>query len=132
MKQILKEIALEVNKNVLYTTGIDTKVFRKQYNLPKKHDIDALVIACNCLNLRHKLMYRTSVKLVKYRRHPSRAIVNRREDRKYYEVRSRKCIAKNRRKRTGQTFDSLQDYLKKNRNHPPLRVTPGKVVERVD
>ena len=120
MNRILEELELETDGEVLRTTGIDTKVLRRQYSLPKGHDIDALIIARNCLKLKHKLIYPDSVKLIKYRRHPSRAIVTRREDRKYYEVGSRKCVAKNRRKRTGQTFNSLQDYLKENRNHPPL------------
>ena len=133
MKRIVEEIAVEVNKNIRWTTGFDTKMFRRQYNLPKRHDLDSYIIAYNCIEPEtNDLLYRESVTLVKYRRHPSRAATARIEDRKYYEIGSNKCIARNRRKRTGQVHDSLQEYLKENRSHPLLRVVPGRIVRRVD
>ena len=77
--------------------------------------------------LLHSLVCRSE----QVRRH-DRSATARVEDRKYFILEfkngkiRRKKVATNRNKRTGQTSPSLRDYLKENKNHPPLHVIPSK------
>ena len=113
------------------TYGYETKQKRRALNLDKKHYVDAYLISTKDANdipsLNWKDFYVYQYK--QFRRH-HRQIIHAVRDRNYKE--KKKIVAKNRRKRTGQLVDSLEELVKKRGKTilAKLRVLPGKKVIR--
>jgi len=109
------------------TTVPSYRVFecRKNNEGPKEHWYDACCVARLCYsdaNLDSLIGEEVCIFIQVPRN--NRANITRQEDRKYYA--NGKLVARNRRKRCGQTSDSLEDYLKKNPKHPNLEVKPSR------
>lgn len=97
--------------HVYVTNGWDTKKYREKHNVPKGHGLDAYCIACSILkDQKHVDIPVQIYQIQQYRRH-DRANIKSQRERTYYL--DRKMVAKNRKKRTDQKSDSLQEwYLK--------------------
>lgn len=99
---LLKKLP-EMAEEVYITKGYDTKELREQFNLPKKHHVDAWCIAASVCEDPH--LERTDYvdsfdkvyRVVQFRRH-DRTIIKRTESRKYYL--DGKLVATNRHKAT--------------------------------
>lgn len=112
------------------TYGYETKEKRRKLGWLKDHHIDAYLTTLDNaekvdLNLDDILVY----EFMQFRRH-HRQITHAVRDRNYKD--GKKIVAKNRRKRTGQSSDSLAELLEnKGRKYlHSLRVLPGKKVKR--
>ena len=106
---------------VVKTFGCETKMLRKKYNVPKTHDMDAICIALRDVNPDACKYADTSgrdfIQFKQFRRH-MRSWTSRIEDRKYYiyknpASRRKTTLAWNRRKKSGQKKDSLQELRQK-------------------
>ena len=97
--------------HVYIINGWDTKKYREKHNVPKGHGPDAYCIACSILkDQKHVDIPVQIYQIQQYRRH-DRANIKSQRERTYYL--DRKIVAKNRKKRTDQKSDSLQEwYLK--------------------
>ena len=139
MPSIYKELATHIPTYKYY--GYETKFVANTYNITKTHANDAMILAVNGTNISSYNDFKITLDLTQYRRH-TRARTQRLEDRKYYLtsqltktqkglVKYGKAIANNRRKRTGQTNFSLEDFRKINPNIPVV-VRPGKSISKCD
>lgn len=133
MKYLFQD--LENNIPIQDTYGSFTKVTRQLHNFEKNHSTDASIIALSdSLGFTEEfksynyLDFNVTINFKQYRRHV-RYWVQRYEDRKYYRNNQKGVIAWNRKKREGQTKDSLVELRRKN---PGLQVIykPGRVIYR--
>lgn len=109
--------------------GYETKSYRESnLKLSKSHSNDALALSLMCDNIdfQNKKIINSNINLnlKQYRRH-NRAATKRIEDRKYYF--GKEIIARNRRPRTGQTYDSLIE-MRRAYLDVALKVKLGRVV----
>ncbi len=102
------------------TYGYETKDKRREFGLEKEHWIDAYLIGIQ--DSKPNLNTRNLFQFKQFRRH-NKANIIRQEDRKYYLNKTK--VANNRKKRTGQTLDSLKDYIKKGGKADNLTVKPA-------
>lgn len=107
MPQFYDWLELEFD-TVSKTYGYETKDKRRKYNLPKSHWMDAYLVGIATMTPSEQMPEPFYFK--QFRRH-NRANIKRQEDRKYYI--GKKKVAVNRKKRTGQTADSLADLVEK-------------------
>ena len=111
LNQIIPRLVQELGKrypsHTHVTTGMDTKVFREQYSLPKDHDIDAYCIAVSCMNVPPK-MQTEAFEILQFRKH-DRANIHCQKERNYQL--DRKTVAKNRKKRMDQKDNSLAEWF---------------------
>lgn len=91
------------------TDGMETKKFRDEHGIEKDHDTDAYCIACATLDEVVPDVPGTMYSIKQFRRQ-NRAVINAQTERTYYL--EGKKVATNRRKRADQKTDSLEDYLK--------------------
>ena len=89
--------------------GYQTKDKRREFDLPKKHWIDAYLVSLGDIKP-HDVSNYEPFYFKQFRRH-NRAVIQRQEDRKYYI--GKKKVANNRGKRTGQKGDSLKELVTK-------------------
>ena len=96
-------------KDFCVTTGYDTHVLRKAFDLPKLHYADAWCIAVSATDCFEEPKFRP-YKIKQFRRQ-NRAIINNQRERTYklYGV----VVAKNRKKRFEQKSDSLYEWYQK-------------------
>ena len=125
------------NAQIVRTIGADTKDFRYKYNASKSHDMDAVCIGLHGL-VPHldfiDLKGRDFIRFKQFRRH-MRSWTSRIEDRKYYiyknpASRRKTTLAWNRRKRSSQKNDSLQELRQKDLKIQVF-VEPGKRVPKL-
>ena len=128
--------------HVFFTDGKTTAEFRNIHNLTKSHDEDAYCIACSILE-NPTIDNNSTVFEVKQFRHHNRQLTNSVRERKYYTVdiveetktlkngktvtkttqKNKTLVATNRRKRTNQKCDSLQEYHTKLRQQYDKKTT---------
>ena len=99
--------------SVYLTTGTETKLVRESFGLAKDHHVDAWCIAASSLAMPPVCApaeFAGAVRhdVVQFRRH-DRQVNRRYHDRKYYL--DGKLVARNRHKKTGQTDDSLEEFV---------------------
>lgn len=119
--------------------GYETKAIALANKIEKSHANDAMILAAMNLQIVNWIDYKIELDFRQFRRH-NRARAIRIENRHYYDPtkvvltkkgevnkKSMVTLATNRRKRTGQTSDSLEDFRKKN---PKLKVAvePGRII----
>ncbi len=108
--------------------GTDTKNKRNQLNIEKTHSNDALM--CTVLNITSPkiINFKIDINLVSSRRH-NRARTARTEDRKYYIAGTKKCIARNKKRRCGQKEEhiSLEEFKKNNSDTQVIAAPGGRV-----
>jgi hypothetical protein len=92
------------------TDGYETSVMRKLLNLPKDHDVDAYIIACNGAGIEPKKVTLDSYQIRQFRRH-NRAIRQTDNYNRVYLL-DGKAVAANRHKSSTQTTDSLEEFRK--------------------
>ncbi len=99
-----------------HTFGYITDVVRRYQNLEKTHAVDASIIAlCDSLGFQEEFFsyefedLENEIMFIQKRRHV-RNHTSRMEDRKYYDGKT--LVAKNRRRREGQTEESLMEFRK--------------------
>jgi hypothetical protein len=106
--------------------GVDTKLKRRQLDIEKTHSKDAFI--CTLLGIKSPKIidFKIDVELMSHKRH-HRAKTQRIEDRKYYIPGTKKCVARNKNKRTGQDTDSLIEFRKANKNIQVVAKPGGRV-----
>lgn len=116
---------------VRVTYGYETKEKRQVRKWPKRHEIDAYLISVENADRAADIEWNT-VPVYEYRqfRRHHRQLIHATRERNYKK--DKKIVAKNRKKRTGQKYDSLTDVVEREgrRILPHLRVLPGKKVRR--
>jgi hypothetical protein len=116
---------------VCLTYGYETKEKRRNLNIAKSHIVDAYLISFPNEAERNDIVWDNVVvyEYRQFRRH-HRQIIHATRERNYKD--GTKIVAKNRKKRTGQTKDSLADLVAKKGEQilARLRVLPGKKVIR--
>lgn len=122
--------SLEKRFPVVKVFGYQTKELRREWEFEKSHQNDAMCISFIDQDLADfdYIDKSTQLDFTQFRRH-NRSFTSRYEDRKYYlisDIKHKKTVANNRRKRSGQdkSKPSLEDYRKINKNIQ-LIVSPG-------
>ena len=135
--------------HVFITNGKETSQFRKTYNIQKTHELDAFCIACSILE-NPIIDYDSRVFEIKQFRQHNRQLINSTRERKYYsvdrvkttktlkngktitktELKNKTLVATNRKKRTEQKVDSLEEYHTKLRQKYD-RITTKKIISRL-
>lgn len=125
MNQIMPKLIKELTnmfgeENIFITSGFNTKQIRDELGLDKEHDIDGYCIALNSILSRTgkgtddlHIELNNYYKLKQFRRH-DRAIIKAQTERIYYL--DNKKVATNRKKRTEQKINSLEEWYKETRN----------------
>ncbi len=104
---LMQELSERFPNHAYATTGWQTKQFREEHALEKDHDVDAYCIAASILKSITSYISVDSYEIWQFRKH-SRANINHQTERTYKL--DGKIVAKNRRKRTEQKTDSLQEW----------------------
>lgn len=117
-------------KEVSLTYGYETKHKRRKLGLEKEHSIDAYLISFEDEEKITKEKLDFSVYQVRQFRRHHRQIIHAVRDRNYKDGKT--IVAKNRHKRMGQAFDSIEELVAKKGKEilSRLRVLPGKKVKR--
>lgn len=115
---ICQKLEAEFGKeHVHYCTGRETSLVRRSigYHKTKKdqfHEVDAWCIGAMALNrISERVPDFTEVHLIRQFRRQDRSLINAQTERVYKL--DGKTVAKNRKKRTGQKTDSLEDWYNK-------------------
>lgn len=108
MPSLLKELTNIFGNNLTAVKGNDTKNIRDKYFIPKDHDLDAYCIAISSLNKNIVPNYDIETYTIKQFRRHNRQLIHRQTER-IYKL-DGKIIAKNKRKRIGQTENSLHEW----------------------
>ena len=114
LNQIISYLAEELQhrfgrEGFIVTRGWNTKKFRDDHKIGKDHDIDAYCIACSVLDgVRILDVPECSFEILQFRRH-NRANIHSQRERAYKLNKAKAAV--NRRKRTEQKTDSLEDWF---------------------
>ena len=115
MPYVIAELQKEFGDNLILCSGYDTAETRKKYGIPKDHDLDAYAMTLWAIEQNggtpKAVKELDSYEILQFRRH-NRQNIHRQTERTYKL--GKRTVAKNRRKRTGQTeCDSLHEWYVK-------------------
>lgn len=125
---VISELQKEFKDKLILCNGFDTAEIREKYGIPKDHDLDAYAMALWAIEHHNKkigsnkiVKELNSYQICQFRRH-NRQNIHRQTERTYKY--NGKVVAKNRRKRTGQTkCDSLHEWYIKTKHKFGLKET---------
>ena len=120
----LCKAVLDMGLELYITNGYETSIARKLYELPKDHDIDAYLIACNATGKEPQTELPDGNELRHYRRH-TRAAIHQNNYNRAYKL-DGKVVCKNRHKATEQKSDSLEEFAAKHNQQDVSKLTVDK------